>query len=470
MRSRPDQAATSVWRNRDFRLIWAGQTLSDLGSGITTLAYPLLMLALTRSPAQAGAVAAVCTLPYLLFGPVAGALADRWNRKRVMVICDSCRAVNLLTIPLALRLWHVTPIQLYVTGFVGGVCYVFFSAADAGALPNVVEKNQLTSAVAAQQATSSATAVVAPPLGGSLFQLFHGLPFLADAVSYLASAVALSVVRLEFQQSRARTRTTLRSEIAAGVRWLWSHPVIRTVAIVAAGLQLAMAGAELVVIIAAQRVDASAGVIGVLLSTVGIGGVAGSVIASRLRARLGLGRTLIGVMWAQAALWVLIGLSAHILLITGALLVAFVATAQVFGIASLSYQLAVTPDHLQSRVGTAFKLIAWSTYPVGAGIAGVALDRFGPATTSLAFGGWVLAIALFASLGDGLRKLDSDPAAPPIGRSRPAKGETPSERSRPAHDSGSSTRWLRQRPIRNTSRRIARRLQRRAPAEHPPIG
>jgi predicted MFS family arabinose efflux permease len=404
--------STSIWRNRAFRLIWGAQTLSDLGSGITTLAYPLLMLALTQSPAQAGAVSAVCTLPYLLFGLVAGALADRWDRKRVMVVCDSCRALNMLSIPLTLWLWHVTPIQLYVSGFVGGVLYVLFSAADAGVLPNVVEKNQLTSAVAALQTTSSATAVLAPPLGGTLFQLFRGLPFLADAVSYLVSAIALSAVRLDFQQSRERTRTKLRSEIAVGLRWLWSHPIIRTVATAAAGLQLAMAGAELVVIIAAQRAHASAAVIGVVLSSIGIGGIAGSVIASRLRARFGFGRILIGVMWSQAALWVLIGLFSHVLPIVAVLLAVFVATAQIFGITSLGYQLSVTPDNLQSRVGTAFKLIAWSSFPVGAGIAGVLLDRFGPATTSLAFGAWVFAFALMATRSrGGLRKLSNDPTA-----------------------------------------------------------
>jgi len=285
------------------------------------------------------------------------------------------------------------------------VFFVFFSAADAGALPNVVEKDQLTSAVAAQQATSSATAVVAPPLGGSLFQIFRGLPFLVDAISYLASAIVLSAVRLEFQQSREKARTKLRSDIAVGVRWLWTHPVIRTVAIAAAGLQLAMAGAELVVIIAAQREHASAAVIGVMLSTVGIGGVAGSVLASRLKARLGFGRVLLSVMWCQAALWVLIGLSTHVVLVIAPLLVVFVATAQIFGIASLSYQLSATPDHLQSRVGTAFKLIAWSSFPLGAGIAGVLLDRLGPAVTSLVFGVWVLAIALFATVRGDLRKL-----------------------------------------------------------------
>lgn len=411
---RPDTrapVATSVWRNRDFRLIWGGQTVSDLGSGMTSVAYPLLMLALTHSPAQAGAVAAVCSLPYLLLGLVAGALADRWNRRLVMVACDIGRAANMLSLPLSLWLWHVGPVQLYVTGFLGGVLYVLFSAADAGALPNVVETDQLTSAVAAQQATSSATAMVAPILGGGLFQLFRGLPFLLDAISYLASAVALSTVRVELQQARTRSGSGLRSEIADGLRWLWSHPAIRTIAIAAAGLQLAMAGAELVVIVAAQHAHASATVIGVALSAVGIGGVAGSAVAARLRARLGFGRLLIGVIWSQSALWVLMGLSSRTVPLLAALLVVFVATAQVFGIAVLGYRLSVTPEHLLGRVGTTFRLIAWSSLPVGAGIAGVLLEWCGPAATSVVFGAWVGVIALLVTARGGLRRLDREPEA-----------------------------------------------------------
>ena len=405
-RTRP---RTSIWRNAAFRLLWGAQTLSDLGTGITTLAYPLLMLALTQSPVQAGAVSAVSSLPYLLFGLIAGALADRWNRKRVMVICDTFRAINMLSIPLAMWLWHVTPTHMYMTAFVGGVLYVLFSAADAGAVPNVVEKDQITSAVAALQVSSSATATLAPSLGGALFQLFRGLPFLADAVSYLASAIALSAVRLEFQQSLERPTTTLRSDIAAGLRWLWSNPAVRSIATAAAGLQLAMAGAQLIVIVAAQQAHASPGVIGLVLSSIGVGGVAGSVAASRLKARFGFVRTIIGVMWAQAALWVLIGLFSHVVLMTALLLTLFVATAAIFGINALSYQLSVTPDDMQSRVGSAFKVIAWSSFPIGAATAGVLLDKFGPATTSLVFGAWVAAIALASSRPrSGLRTHSSD--------------------------------------------------------------
>ncbi|AKU16960.1 MFS transporter [Luteipulveratus mongoliensis] len=399
---RVQSPSPSFWRNRDFRLIWGGQTLSDLGTGMTTLAYPLLMLTLTRSPAQAGAVAAVSSLPYLLFGLAAGALVDRWNRKRVMICCELARAVNVVSLPIAMWWGHLYPAHVYVAGFIGGALFVFFSAADAGALPHVVARDQLTSAVAAQQATSSATAVAAPLLGGTLYQASRSLPFLLDAVSYLLSAVALRMVRSEFQTDGGRARSApmsaLGSEIAAGLRWLWSQPVLRTYTVAAAGLQLAMAGAELVVIVAAQDAGASAAVTGLVLAAVGIGGVAGSVAATRTTKRFGPGRVILGVIWIQAVVWVLIGVASHHLLLIAALLVVFVVTAQVFGVTVLGHQLSATPDHLLSRVGTAFRMITWSSFPAGAAITGAMLTWVTVPATCLILGAWVGGLALLTTL------------------------------------------------------------------------
>src|SRR3954454_817149 len=115
----------SIWRNRDFVLIWSAQSLSDLGTGLSQLAYPLLMLAITGSPAQAGALAAVRALPYVLFGLPAGALTDRWNRRRVMIACDAIRAVAMLSVPLALLADRMSAGQLYVVAAVSGTAYVF---------------------------------------------------------------------------------------------------------------------------------------------------------------------------------------------------------------------------------------------------------------------------------------------------------------------------------------------------------
>jgi MFS family permease len=400
-------AAASMWRNRDFRLVWLGATTSDFGSGITQIAYPLLVLAMTGSPVIAGLVSAARALPYLLFGLPAGALADRWNRKKVMIVCDSCRAVNMATIPLALWLGRLTAAQLVATAFIGGACFVFFDAADQTCLPNIVSAEQLTSAVSAQQMSSSAGTVAAPSLGGGLLTVFSGLPFIADGLSFLASAICMSAVRTEFRgQPPPEDRTRrLWSDIAEGLRWLWRHSAIRLIGVTACGLQMAISGASLIIIVSARHAGASSPEIGALFSAVGIGGVLGTLIAPRLKARLSTGTMLLAVMWMEAALWLLLGLATDLLAIA-AVIVVFALTMPVFGVASLSYRLAVTPDHLRGRVGTAFSLLTWGAVPVGATASGMLLANFGPRAAALVFGGWVAMLSTIASLPGGLGKLD----------------------------------------------------------------
>jgi MFS family permease len=346
----------AIWRVRDFRLLWAAQVFSEVGTGITRLAYPLFMLTLTGSPAQAGALAAVQALPYLMFGLVAGAVADRWDRKRLMIWCEATRGLLMLSIPVAIWLDRLTPTQLYITGFLGGLGYLFFSAAEGGALPNVISKGDLPAAVAAQQATSSASSMVGPALGGVLYGAGRALPFLTDAASYLVSVGMLRSIRSRFQADDRMRATVVWRDVLEGLRWLWAHRVLRPIALATGGLQLAISGVGLVVIVSARDQDAAASTTGLLLAGAGVGGVAGAAVATRVKNRLGLGETLLAVIWAQAGLWGLFAASPN-LAVTGVVLVVFAATMAVFGVTALSYQLAVTPDHLRGRIGTAFGLI-----------------------------------------------------------------------------------------------------------------
>ncbi len=386
----------SLWRVRDFRLVWAGQALSSFGNGVSQLAYPLLMLALTDSAAAAGALAAVRAVPYLVLGLPAGALVDRWDRRRTMVLCDLGRAVNMATVPVALAFSALTPAHLFATGFLGGVLYVFFSAAENAVLPNVVDKGQLTDAVSATETAQAATGVLAGPVGGALLQLFRGLPFLVDAVSFLASALCLSLVRADFRASPpgGGTRKRLRAEVGEGVRWLWEHRALRLIASTAAGLQVAISGVALVAIVTAR--DASPAAIGGLFAALGVGGVVGAVIAPKLKARIGLSRLLLSVVWLQAGLWSALAFSTGLLAV-GVVLALFTVSMPCFGVAALGYQLEVTPDHLLGRVGTAFNLLIWAATPLGAAAAGVLLDVTTPRTTSLLFAGWVVVLAVVST-------------------------------------------------------------------------
>src|SRR5260370_17466019 len=148
------------------------------------LALRLLILATPPSPAQAGIIAALHGLPYALFTLPAGALIDRWDRKRVMILCDSGRALALGSIPLALIFGHLTIAQLYIVSLVEGTLFTFFNLAETACLPRVVSKEQLSTAVAQNMVIDSTSGLLGPSLGGALYSIGRAIPFLTDAISY----------------------------------------------------------------------------------------------------------------------------------------------------------------------------------------------------------------------------------------------------------------------------------------------
>jgi len=192
--------ARSLWRNRDFMLLWAGQTVSILGGNVSGFALTLLILELTGSPARAGFITTLGAVPYLLFSLPAGALVDRWDRKRLMILCDAGRALALGSIPLALWAGRLSPLQLYGVVVVERTLFVFFNAAQASALTRVVTPAQLPAARARNEATHYGVgSLLGPALGGVLYQgLGRAVPFLADALSYGVSVVSLLFIRTAF--------------------------------------------------------------------------------------------------------------------------------------------------------------------------------------------------------------------------------------------------------------------------------
>src|SRR5207237_6676488 len=144
----PPVRPPSLWRNRDFLILWSGQVVSTVGSRVTNVAFPLLVLAQTHSPAKAGLVGFAQTLPYMLFYLPAGAFVDRWDRKRVMLAADACRAPALGSLAVALPAGNATLAQIAAVAFVEGTGFVFFSLAESAALPQIVAKEQLSTAIA----------------------------------------------------------------------------------------------------------------------------------------------------------------------------------------------------------------------------------------------------------------------------------------------------------------------------------
>jgi MFS family permease len=369
-----------LWRNRDYVLLFSGQLVSSVGSQVSLLAFPLLVLFLTHSPAQAGVIGGLRGLPYFLLGLPAGALVDRWDRKRVMLLCDCGRALALGSIPLAYVLGHLTLAQLYTVSLIEGTLYIFFSLAETACLPHVIAKEQLTEALAQDQAIYALSELVGPSLGGILYSMGRVVPFLVDTLSYLVSVVSLLFIQREFQGERPTAPGNLRAEILEGLRWLWQQPLIRFLAVLIGVMNLTGVGYSLIVIVLAERQHASSFAIGLILACAGVANVLGTLITSRLERRFTFAQLMIGVIWILALTWPLFVLASDPLTLGIATFLTILAV-PVLMIVQFSYRMALIPDHLQGRVNSVFRLFAWGSQPLGLALTGALLQAFGPIAT-----------------------------------------------------------------------------------------
>jgi MFS family permease len=374
-----------------------------VGGEASNLAFPLLILALTHSPAQAGFASALRALAYLLLGLPAGALIDRWDRKRVMILCDLGRALALGSIPLALALGRLSMAQIYLISLVEGALYVFFSLAESAALPRVVAKMQLPVATAQNEVTGGVVTLVGPSLGGALFGIARSLPFLVDAISYAASVLALLRIRIPFQGERQQQKTNLRVEMVEGLGWLWHEPVVRSLALLHGGLILSYEGMLLLVVVVAQRQQASPFVIGLMFGVSGLGAIVGAVVGSQVHKRLRLGQIMIGAFWLFALLWPLYAIAPSPLAL-GAILAAFWVVDETYDVAQISYRLALIPDALLGRVNGAFRLIAFGCETASLALSGFLLQQIGVIATVGVFEVALVILAVAVTLNRGLRQ------------------------------------------------------------------
>lgn len=399
---RSDTRLTPLWRNRNYLLLWSGQAISSVGGEASQLAFPLLILSATHSPALAGFAGALRALAYLLLGLPAGALTDRWNRKRVMMLCDAGRALALGSIPLALTFGRLSMAQIYLVALVEGTLYVFFGLAESAALPRVVEKSQLPAATAQNEVTNSAVTLIGPSLGGALFGMGRGLPFLVDAISYAASVLSLSWIRLPFQEERPPRPQSLRADIREGLVWLWREPVIRALALLHSGVVFSYAGMMLLVLVIAERQHAAPYAIGLVFGLSGLGGIAGALIGSQAHKRLRLGQIIVLAFWLFALLWPLYAFAPPLVAL-GVILAAFWVVDETYDVAQISYRLTLIPDALRGRVNGAFRLFVFSCEALGTALTGLLLQQFGVLTTVLVFEGALILLALAATFNRALR-------------------------------------------------------------------
>jgi len=397
----PAPAPPSLWRNRDFLLLWGGQAVSRLGSRVSDLALPLLVLALTRSPAQAGLVAATQSLPYLLLGLPAGALVDRWDRKRVMILCDIARCLAYGSIPLAYLLGWLGMPQLYAVALAAGMALVFFDAAELASLPRVVPTNQLTRAAGLNATAESAAYLLGPGLAGVLIGLARAtvagavVAYLVDSLSYLASVLSLGLMRVPFVADRTETPRAslslrgLGGEIAQGVRFLWAHPRLRAISLLSMSVNLLDGPLALAVIVLARDdLHATPPTIGLIFSLAAVGELLGSLVAPWIGARVRTGHVVIGAVALWALAMPIEALAASpLVLIAGAALADM--AIPIYNVAQVSYRLSMIPDALQGRVNSAYRLPSYGSELLGTAAGGLLIGLLGPRPVL-----WIIAAGL----------------------------------------------------------------------------
>ena len=399
--------APRLLHNRDFMLLWGGQVVSTLGSMASHVIFPLLILSITDSPTAAGIAGALRFVPYLVLSLPVGALIDRWDRKRVMVISDLGRALAVGSIPVAMALDALTLAHIYVVCFVEGSLFVFFNIAEVAALPRVVPRAQLPEATAYNEAGFAVAHIVGPSMGTILYQTFgRAVPFIADALTYLISLASLLAIRTRFQKESAPARLDLAAEIGAGLRWLWSKPLIRFMAFLTGGINLVNAAMPLVVIVLAKDLGASDAQIGIIFSIGGVGGILGSLVGGRIQRRFTFGQVIVATMWLAAMAFLLIAAMPGYIWV-GVLVAVFSFVGPVYNVVQFSYRVALIPDELQGRVNSTFRLLAFGFMPVGAALGGIVIEHLGVRPAIALLAGCLVVLAMLTTLNRHVRDAPS---------------------------------------------------------------
>jgi MFS family permease len=392
-------------RNRDFVLLQVGQTLSTIGSESTAIAYPLVVLAITHSPAQAGAVAFARIFPWALFGFAAGVVADRVNRKRIMVASDLIRVAALASLLVAFAVDRVTVVQIALVAFVEGSMYVFFNVAELGALRSVVPGRQLPAAAAAEQARYSTVTLVAPPLGGALFGLGRALPFVADLVSYVFSLASVLAMRTPFQEDRPVNAGAFRAELGEGIRWLWGHRFFRACALLFSWTNLIFEALFLILIVVGREQGLSGAEIGLLIAAFGVCSLLGSLVAARITRLLSMRALVITGFWLQLGFAAFVVKPSVYVLLAGCLPMAFFIPA--VNAAVIGYRTAVVPDRLTGRVGGLARTVALCTAAFGPLSAGLLLHSLSARATVAIYAAFMLLLCVVGTLNRSIRNAPS---------------------------------------------------------------
>jgi len=391
-------------RNARFQFLWAGSAVSMLGSQTASLAYPLLVLAVTGSPVQAGLVSAAMLAGMLITAVPAGPLVDRWDRRRILVGCEAVRAVGVASVALAVLVDRVTLPHMLAVALTMGAAGAMFTPTRMIAIRAVVPPSQLRSALAQEETRTYAAALAGPPLGGALFALGRIFPFIVDAVSYVVSLLCILAARVpRFAATPGPAGgESMIAQFMAGLRWLWARPFLRAVGGFSLAVNLATTGMSLPVVVLIMDGSGSSTVVGVVMAMMGAGGLLGALLSARLSRLLPPGQTVLAAGW-----WLALALPAVTLpfgpLWPGLVLAAVMLVMPAVNVTMQSTLLTQIPDGMQGRIGALLMVTSLGTAPLGPLLSGFLTEALGPTVALGILGTLIAAFSTVATVTPSLR-------------------------------------------------------------------
>jgi MFS family permease len=357
--------------------LWGAVASSNLGDGLVSLAFPWLASLLTRDPMAIAGVALATGLPWLLFSLQAGVLGDRLDRRRLMISANSVRALVAGATTAAVAFDVITLPVLYLAAFLLGMCEVVFDNTSQAILPAIVPRDRLERANGTIMGAQMVIAdFIARPLSGAIVGITLSLPFAIDAVTAGVSAALIASIPGSFRTGGpagpgpAAPKVRMRTQVAEGMRWLWSHRLLRTLAI-ALGIMNGTAAATMATyVLFAQEILLLDGLgFGILLASGSVGGLAGSLLAPNVTARLRSGPTLLTTIVVP-----IVGFGATAVtsnaVVVGAAFAAFTFTAVLWNVVTVSLRQTMIPDAILGRVNSVYRFLGWGAMPIGALLGG----------------------------------------------------------------------------------------------------
>lgn len=439
MTTAPDRRRSLAF-HPDFRRLWVGDALGQLGAQLTMLALPVLAVQhLKATEWQMGLLSAAETAAFLVIGLPVGAWVDRMRKRRVLIVADLVRAAALTVVVAGTALGHGSMLLLYAGASVISVASVFFDVSHQSYVPGLVGLDHIGEGNAKLQATQSVAQMVGPAVGGALLRVVTAPALIAvNAVTYVVSAVAVGRIRAVEELPHRSTRRPLRVEIAEGLTFVLRQPLLRRiVACTAIGNFFNTITTALVALYALRYLGLDEAGYGTVLSGAAVGGVLGAVLADRLMRWIGEARVipLAALLWLPSAamtpLAAVLPLPALPVLILGG--AAFSFSVVVYNVAQVSFRQRVCPPALLGRMNASVRFIVWGTLPIGSLVSGWLGSTFGvlPTLWVSVAGAGLAALPVLASPLLRMRDLPGPPTAP--------SGSAPADQADRADDPAATT-------------------------------